>query len=430
MHARVQALRETRVLKPFSALLLAQIVGSGLGFVYWLVGARLLSTGTLGVASAAISTHTLLGTVAMLGLGTLLMGELKVAARHEVRPIITVALSTAALAGVVLAVVVVMVTPWLSHSLRLAFDDPLLVAMFVIGVAATAVGLVLDQCVLGLDRPHVQVWRNLIASGLRFPIAGVFIALGELSASMIVFSWTAGVCISLVAVWPSLRLPSGRVGGGRGFLHRVQAFWRPAMSHHMLNLALASGPLLVPFIAAMVLSSVANGEFAVAWLLATFIFLPPYLLATALFAVSAKGTRADFRESARHTLPAGLALSAALCVGTWLLGPFVLSLFGEGYVEHSKLTLDVLVLGGLWMVLKDHLVAYARVAERLLFASSLAVAGVALELVGAGVGGLVAGDQGLAIGWLLVLLLQAVVGVPIALRVLRQPSLTLTSKET
>ena len=51
-------------------------VTAGLGFVYWLVAARVFPPGVVGLASALISAMSLLGFVGMLGLGSLLMGEL------------------------------------------------------------------------------------------------------------------------------------------------------------------------------------------------------------------------------------------------------------------------------------------------------------------------------------------------------------------
>ena len=52
------------------------IVTSGLGFVYWLVAARHFTPEAIGIASASISTMTLLGTFCIVGLGTLLITEL------------------------------------------------------------------------------------------------------------------------------------------------------------------------------------------------------------------------------------------------------------------------------------------------------------------------------------------------------------------
>ena len=61
-----------------------------------------------------------------------------------------------------------------------------------------------------------------------------------------------------------------------------------------------------------------------------------------------------------RTIPAALSLSALLCVGAWVLGEPVLLIFGGDYSRHSWAILALLVPAGLWMVIKDHLVALWR----------------------------------------------------------------------
>ena len=58
------------------SLMAAIVVNSGLGFVFWWLAARTFSPSEVGFAAAAVSAMTLLGTLGVLGLGTLLIGEL------------------------------------------------------------------------------------------------------------------------------------------------------------------------------------------------------------------------------------------------------------------------------------------------------------------------------------------------------------------
>src|SRR5690242_19080604 len=51
-------------------------VTSILGFAYWWLAARFFLAEAVGIASASISAMILLGNASMLGLGTLLIGEL------------------------------------------------------------------------------------------------------------------------------------------------------------------------------------------------------------------------------------------------------------------------------------------------------------------------------------------------------------------
>ena len=72
-----------------------------LGFVYWAAAARLFSQQAVGYGAAAISAMTLLGTIGMLGMGTLLIGELP---RRTARAgLVSAALLTCGLGSLVLA---------------------------------------------------------------------------------------------------------------------------------------------------------------------------------------------------------------------------------------------------------------------------------------------------------------------------------------
>ncbi len=409
------------IVRPFFSLVGAQAIGSALGFVFWVLAARLGSTETVGVAAAAISAQTLLGTLAMLGLGTLLIGELQRVEQSMQRRLLLVSLTAAGVAGLTFALATVLLTPLINGELHDALADPGTLSFYVVGVSVTAVGMVLDQCVLGLHKSSLQVWRNLIASGLRFPIVLVMAQTGDLTPFGLLVSWVVPLLLSVAFVWVALRLPGGPLSERATARALVGTYWRPALSNHGLNLSLAAGPLLVPVVAGVVLTPYDNAEFAIAWLMATFVFIPPYMLATALFAASINASRERFLANVRRTLPSSLALSLALCIGAWVLGPYLLRIFGTHYADNSVPILDLLVVGGLWMVVKDHLVAYARVAGQLGVATRLAGVAVGLELVGAVTGGLMGESRGVALGWLAALCLQVLVGLPIAWRTLRSP---------
>src|SRR3954468_14006486 len=144
--------------------------------------------------------------------------------------------------------------------------------------------------------------------------------------------------------------------------------------------------------------------------MATFVFLPPFLLSTALFAHGANISEDEFRRSMERTLPAALSLSALLCVGAWVLGEPILMIFGGHYAEHSYAILALLVPAGLWMVVKDHLVALWRTQRRFSLATRLAGAALGIELVGATTGAIIGGAHGLCIGWLVAMGVEMLLG--------------------
>ena len=395
----------------FLSLASAQVITTAAGFLFWLVAAHLVDARNLGVVAAAIAVSALLAKLLTMGLGTLLIVELPrltpVAARAMLGRA-TILLTLLGIGGGMLSAGGVLLLSRIrgeDEPLQQMVVDPVLAALFVVLLASTTVATVLDQAVLGVNRASVQVVRNTIASLGRFPLLVGLALAGEVGTAGLLLTWVVPQVLSLVVAVVQLGLPGARDPGGR---NRLRSLWRAALAHHLLNLALAAGPLLVPVIAAATLTAVGNAHFTIAWMVATFIFIPPYMLATALFSSTVNQGIDAFGTSIRRTLPLALGLSLGLCVGAWILGGLGLRAFGSEYAEGSTVLLWLLAPAGLWMVVKDHLVAQFRVEGRLGFATRLALASVVLEAAGALVGAHFGGARGLVLGWLVSALVQLV----------------------
>ena len=396
---------------PFRSLLTAQALSAALGLVFWVIVARLVEAHDVGVAAAAISLQTLLGIVTVLGCSTMLVSELPKATPTRQRTLVLRSLLVVFVSSAIGAGLVVAVSPLLPSNLEQALGNPIGAVTFVLGTAAFAWALVVDDACLGVKRSGLQVWRNLVASSLRFPATAVLLLLGFTDAHVLQVCWVLPLLASIPFTLWRLRLPRPD-RTSPPLLADIRGFIGLALRNHALSLSLAAASQTVPVIAALTLSSVDNAEFAIAWLLATFVFLPPYLLSTALFAHGANVSEEEFRRSMERTIPAALSLSALLCVGAWVLGEPVLLIFGGDYSRHSWAILALLVPAGLWMVIKDHLVALWRTQRQFALATRLAVAALVIEVVGAMAGGIIGGARGLCIGWLIAMGVEMVLGLP------------------
>ena len=201
------------------------------------------------------------------------------------RSLLVVFVSSALGAGVVVAF-----SPLLSGNLEQALGNPIGAVTFVLGTAGFASALVVDDACLGVKRSGLQVWRNLVASSFRFPVTAALLLLGFTDAHVLQVCWVVPLLASIPFTLWRLRLPRPD-RTSPPLLADVRSFIGLALRNHALSLSLAAASQMVPVVAALTLGSVENAEFAIAWLLATFVFLPPYLLSTALFAHGANISR-------------------------------------------------------------------------------------------------------------------------------------------
>lgn len=404
---------------PFRSLLGAQAASALLGLVFWVTVARLVPAHGVGTATAAISTQTLLGLFCSLGLGTFLVAELpgQSAARQRTLVLRSLLVSGAVAVVAAGAVIAAVAASGVGGALGETLDHPARAAAFVAGAVAAVWVAVLDEAVLGLRRSGVQVTRNLVSSFLRFPLAAVLLLAGSRDALTLQVCWVLPLLVSVGVAWRVLRFPGA--GEGPSLRADIGQLHAPALHHYRLNLAIAACTQLVPVAAALTLSTTENAAFAIAWLLATFAFLPPYLLAVSLFAHGAGAGAAALRVTMRQTLVVALGLSLLICVGAWTLGRPVLQIFGGDYANASNVVLGLLVPAGAWMVVKDHLVALWRAEKRFHLATRLASVALVLELAGAATGGVLGGARGLATGWLCAMALEALLLAPVARRLIR-----------
>src|ERR1700680_547080 len=164
-------------------------VTSLLGFVYWWLAARAFSPAVVGFGSAAISAMTLLGTLALLGLGTLLLGELSQQRGREASLISTALIIVGGVGGL-LGLAFAVAAPHISADFRALDASVGNCALFALGVSLTAITLVLDDVLIGLFRGKLQLWRN-----------GLFAAL-KLAALLAVSLWVSHVVgLTIYATW-------------------------------------------------------------------------------------------------------------------------------------------------------------------------------------------------------------------------------------
>ncbi len=186
------------------SLVATTLITSALGFAYWALAARLFSQEAVGYASAAVSAMTLLGTVGVLGLGTVLLGELP--RRQERGGLVAAAVLAAAAGSAVLGLGFAVVAPIVNAR----FDDitgtPGQVALFTVGVVLTAVTIVFDQATIAVMRGGKQLFRNAVFATVKLPaLWGIAAVLHDDLGVGIAATWVVGLGASLLAVGALLR---------------------------------------------------------------------------------------------------------------------------------------------------------------------------------------------------------------------------------
>jgi O-antigen/teichoic acid export membrane protein len=409
---------ERRLLLNSGSMIGTAVVTALLGAAFWVVAARQFSQHAVGVASAAISAMTLLGFLATVGLGTLLMGELpRRKQRH--RELIDAALAVSAGFGFVLGLGFALIAPSISSDLEPLRGSAWALISFALGAGLTGAAFVLDQSLIGLLRGTLQLNRNIVFSVIK--LGGIFVV-GSLAglggAAWIYAVWTAGIVFSLLVL---ARFYAGDPADPRspnfGLLHSMR---RSAATHHAFNLALRIPDLVLPIIVVMILSAEANAAFYVAWMIASLVFAVPLSLSTVLYAVGS-GDRSALSSRFRLTMQASMAIGVAANAALLLLGGPLLHLFGTAYADQATTTLHILALGAFPEAIRTHYVCTHRIERQIPAAIPIVWGGTILELIGGVIGAAAGGLNGVAIGWLIAVCIEGLVMTPDVLRAMQPP---------
>jgi O-antigen/teichoic acid export membrane protein len=382
------------------------VITAGLGFVYWWLAARQFSQEAVGFASALISAMSLLGTLGMVGMGTLLIGELPRQPEQRA-PLVTTALVVAGGVSALLGIIFALIAPQVSLEFRALAGGGSTIMLFTAGVVLTAITLVLDQAMIGLLHGELQLWRNaLFALGKLIMLWLIGLWAVSSGALSIYTTWTLGNAASIVGLGLIAALVGIRIRIGKPRRNLLQNLPGAALGHHALNLALQLPALALPVLVTTILSATLNAGFYISWLLLHLVFAVPYTLTTVLYAAGV-ADQAAFAHKIRLTLGLAVVLGVLSNIVLWLGADIFLGIFGRAYAEQAGWSLRLMGLGVFPLIIKDHFIAIRRVHQRIPRTAVLATIGSALELGGAAAGASVGGLAGLSVGFVLALCVEA-----------------------
>ncbi len=406
-------------------------VTSALGFVYWWLAAKRFLPEDVGIASASVSAMMLLGSLCVLGLGTLLITELPRQPGQETS-LISTALVVVGSAGAVVGMLFALIAPFLSADFNPLRASLVTVMEFAAGVSLTSITLVLDQACIGLLRGGLQLWRNTVFAVAKLVVLIVVSMWAKHALGMTIYAtWAAGNALSFIVF--VLFVGAKRSRWQRSYRWRwslLRKLGFAAIQHHLLNLALQAPTLILPLLVTALLSAKMNAWFYVSWMIASFVFVVPTALTTVLHATNA-AQQSTLSHKARVTIGLSLLTSVVVNVLLQLDTRQVLSLFGGMYADQATASLRILALAAFPLIVKNHYISICRIQDRILRAMVGMVPGGAFELVAAIIGAHLGGLTGLSLGWIIANYIEAVCMFPAVYKVLRAkvPSLDLLTEE-
>jgi len=359
----IAALRSPLYLNGY-ALMLSAMAMSGLGFVFWVLAARMYQPAAVGASSALVSLLMFLAGIAQLNLRGALIRFLPLAgaaARRLILGAYAASLGASLLCG---GGMLLVARRWLPEGAFSAVG-PAFALWFIISVAAQTIFALQDHVLTGLRQAIWTPVENLVYALAKLAL---LIALaGSAFEHAIYYAYTIPILALVVPVnyliftrWlPAHRPAPGQTSAPLTF----RGVARFVAGDYLGALFALMSTTLIPVLVALVLGVEANAYFYLPWTIAGALELLAVNM-TASFTVEAARERAKLVVYGRRVL-GQLLILLALASGVILPGaPFLLGIIGPDYADASAGLLRLLALSSLPQAVLMLAMSTARVQNR------------------------------------------------------------------
>jgi O-antigen/teichoic acid export membrane protein len=321
-------------------------VAMALGFLYWLLAARLYPADVVGIVAAAIAGVMLVSQLGVFGLESAIVARYS-EHRDERNTFFNTGFTLVALASLVVAVIAAVVAFVIAGELGQVVRDELLLAMFICMSVVAAVGIVLDQVSMALKRGDHVVPRNT-TNGLVsiVPLVSMWVlwSSGYGGATVLFGSWFLGAVSGLLlGVWQLSRLKPSYLYRPQVLRGLSMTLVRTGLPNHILTLTERVPVLVIPLLIAELISPQATAYWYAVWMVAWATLVIARSMSFALFAETSEAG-ADMAASVFKALRGSLLLGSLAAAATVVAAPWVLSLLGPDYAAAGTTPLRILVL--------------------------------------------------------------------------------------
>jgi O-antigen/teichoic acid export membrane protein len=360
------------------ALIAAKVATLGLGFLFWLVAARLMPAAEVGLAAGIVAAVLLCSQLGLMGAGAAVV-SLFPAVRTAPGELLDSAVNLVVLVGGLAGLLFVAIAAGAFPELGVVGSSLLYTALFVAMCVLGAVGVLLDQVSTAQRRGDHALVRGVLNGTLSLAALGALALLRPDGGSEAIFTcWVVGGAAACALGVLQLRRSEARYRWRarlqRDLARRIVAVGVP---NHALTLADRAPALVLPVLVTELLSPEANAYWYAVWMMAWVVLVVPVQVGMTLFAEASRRPAAVdglTREALSLALRLGVVGAAGLCV----LAPLGLQLMGPGYADAGTTPLRVLCWSVLPVAVVQCYYARCRAAGRLRQAiATAAVSGVA-----------------------------------------------------
>ncbi|MGH2733190.1 MAG: lipopolysaccharide biosynthesis protein, partial [Actinomycetota bacterium] len=374
--------RSLSMLASSGGLILGKIANLGLGFVFWVIAARLFPPGEVGLAAGAVAAMMLCVQLGLLGVGAAFISTFP-AWRARPARLLDSAVTMVGAGALVAGGLFLALARGVFEELAVVAADARFAGLFLAMAVLGTVGVLLDHISMALRRGDQVLARNVSSTAVTVLLIGLLALLTPGAGAVGLFSlFVAGGVVTCGLGASQLWRSAGR------YRYRprlegpiARGLLCVGFPNHALSLVERVPGLVLPIVVTELVSPEANAHWYAAWMMAWVAYIIPISIGTGVFAEVAHRPRA-LAAAVRSGLRSSLVLGLAAAGGLAVMGELVLSILGPGYATGGAAPLRILVVALVPFAFIQAYFAVCRATGRL--AEALVTGGVSAL---AGIGG-------------------------------------------
>ena len=395
---RIKALVHLPLYSNALFLMTASISGAILGFIFWIIAARLYSAEQVGLASATIASMGVVVSLSRLGLDMGLVRFLQQNGEKDISVINTV-LTIGLISSVTAALVFIAGLGAWSPALVFIRENPAYLIAFFVFCSASTLSVFTDYTCIAGRKAHFATARSLVFTILKIPLAIELV--GLLNEFGIFSSWGISLVVALL-VSMIFFLPRSRPGYRFFFTIKKQVvrdMMRFAFANYVASFLWSAPAMVFPIIVLNLIGAESNAFFYIAWAISSVLTTVSNDTSTSLFA-EGSFDEAQLKANIKRSLKMTGVLLLPSVILVLVLADKLLLLFGGTYSTSATALLRILALASIPTAVNTIFMAIKRVQKDLKVLTSLTAFVAVVTLVLAFMLIPRMGIEGVGIAWL------------------------------
>jgi O-antigen/teichoic acid export membrane protein len=333
-------------------IILTSISGAGFGFIFWILAAKLSSAKDVGIATALISSMTLLILISKLGLD---FSIIRFCPTSDKSKIFSTSIIITTLVSLIFGVIFIAGVDIFSPELHLLIS-PQNTLLFLIFLAANSITQLTANSFVAIRKAGFQFIQSIIV-GSRIIFLFPLITLGAMGLfDAIGISAVIAVVVTLILLVKSGIKPVPVID--RKFLNESFHF---SVGNYIYSLFMAGPNMIMPVMVLNMLGAEQAAYFYIAFAIASLLFMVPIAISMSLFVEGSYGE--ELKKTVINSLFAIFAVLVPAAIALYFGGEWVLGITGKDYAIGGLQVLRVMVIASLFMGVNQVYFAIKRIQK-------------------------------------------------------------------